>query len=147
MEDQHDTLAVGQLLHQVPDPRVSNGRGRGERREDAIEYPATTVHPIAAGHTDSLEPPLDCGRVPKLTEGFATEDIGVLDGVFGGLRTQERPRECKEAWPEAFEREIEPIAIQPGRIGPVGRVVSCGACGLDCGEPRRIGRHRAGAIR
>ena len=99
------------------------------------------MDPIAAGHADSLEPPLDGGRVPKLTEGLTTEDVGVLDGVFSGLRGQERSSECKEPRPEAFEREVEPIAIQPRRIGPVGPVVSRDPCGLDCGEPRRIGRH------
>ena len=141
MEDDHDALAVGQLLHQVPNPGVASGRGRGERRQDAIEHPPTTVDPVAARHADSPEPPLDGGRVPKLAEGLTTEDIGILDGVFGGLGTQERPSECKEAWPEAFEREVEPIAIQPCRIGSVGPVVSRDPCGLDCGEPRRIGRH------
>jgi hypothetical protein len=113
MEDHDDALAVGQLLHQLPNPGVASGRGRGERRQDAIEHPPSTVDPIAAGHADSLEPPLDGSRVPKLTECLTTEDIGVLDGVFGGLRTQQRPSECKETWPEAFEREVEPIAIQP----------------------------------
>jgi len=141
MEDHHNALAMGQLLHEVPNPGVAGGLRRGEARQDPIEHPPTTVDPIAAGHADSLEPPLDCGRVPKLAEGLTTEDIGVLDGVLGGLGTQERPSECKEAWPETFEREVESIAIQPCRIGPVGPVVSRDPCGTCRGEPRRIGRH------
>ena len=134
MEDDHNALAVRQLLHEVADPGVAGGRGGARRRQDAIEHPPATVDPIAAGHADALEPPLDGGRVPKLTEGLTTEDIGVLDGVFGGLRTEERPSERKEAWPEAFEREVEPIAVQPSRIGAHGPVVSRDA--VPPGSPR-----------
>ena len=147
MEDHHNALAVGQLLHQVPNPGVASGRGRGERRQDAIEHPPTTVDPIAAGHADSLEPALDCGWVPKLTEGLTTEDIGVLDGVFGRLRTQERPSKCEKARPEAFESNVVLLPVQPRRIGASGLGVSRDPCGLGCGEPRRIGSHCAGAIR
>jgi hypothetical protein len=132
MKDDDNPLAVRQLLHQVPNPGVASGRGRGERREDAIEHPPTTVDPIAAGDADSLEPPLDRGRVPKLTEGLTTEDVRVMDGVFGGLRTEERTSECEEAWPGVFERDVESLAVQSYRIRQDA---------MDGGEPRRIGRH------
>jgi len=138
MEDDHDALAVRQLLHEVPKSRVASGLGRGQRREDAIEHASTTVDPIAAGCADPHQPTLDGGRVPQLAESLATDDIRVVDGVFGGLRTEERPSECEEARPEAFERNVETFAVQCYRIRQ-------GA--MDGGEPRRIGRHRAGTIR
>jgi hypothetical protein len=138
VQDDHDALAVRQLLHEVPNPGVAGGLHRSEALQDPIEHPPTTVDPVAASHADSLEPPLDGGRVPKLTERLTTQDIGVLDGVFGGLRTQERPSECQEAGPEAFEGDVVSLAVQPGWIRQ-------GA--MDGGEPRRIGRHGAGAIR
>ena len=133
-------MGGGAVAPLVPDSGGRVGGGGGAAPPGRDRAPADD-DPIAAGDADSLEPPLDCGRVPKLTEGLTTEDIGVLDGIFGGLRTQQRPSECKEAWPEAFERQVEPIAIQPCRIGPVGPVVARDPSDLDCGEPRRIGRH------
>ena len=138
MEDHYDALAVRQLLHEVPKPRVARRLGRGERREDAVEHPSTTVHPIAARDADSLQPALDGGRVAQLAEGLATDNVRVVDGVFGGLRAEQRPSEGNEAWPARFERGVERLAVQSYGVGRDA---------MDGGEPRWIGRHWAGAIR
>ena len=138
MEDDHDTLQTRQLLDQVPDPRVASGLGRCERRDDAVEEAAATVDPIAARDADSLQPALDRGRVPQLAKGLTPDDVCVLDGVLGGLRADQRPRQRKEAWPAGFKRDVEPLTVQSRRIRKRT---------TDGGEPRWIGAHCAGATR
>ena len=138
MQDEYDPLAVRKLFHQVPNSAVANGLGRGKGGHDAVEHASTTVDPIAAGRANSLQPAVDGGRVSQLAEGLTTEDVRVVDGVFGGLWTEERPGEREEAWPEAFERDVETLAVQCYRIGQDA---------TDGGQPRRIGRHCAGALR
>ena len=145
VEDDHDTLAVRQLLHEVADPGVAGGRGRGEARQHAISGRGT-VDPVAAGHADALEPCLDGGRVPKLAECLETEDVGVLDGVLGRLRIEERPSERQEAcWQPS---KATSYRSRSGRAASAPwSVVSRDACRTHRRKPRRIGRHGAGTMR